>query len=158
MLSWLGPENHVLDMIRIGTTWRIRLNRPRAAAIAMRLMPNYFDQLLLLMLAVIQGDLRPISVQQGEEHCRGGGRGVRPGCPPRRSTDVQLVQTLSSTHRRPERLVQVLALRTRHGRRRHLCCRPWLRPLSPALLQGRSLASQPLKMWGSIHPVVNLGR
>jgi len=32
MLSWAGPGNHVLDVVDIGATWQIRLNRPSAAA------------------------------------------------------------------------------------------------------------------------------
>jgi len=31
-VSQVGPRNHVLDGVHIGATWRIRLNRPCAAA------------------------------------------------------------------------------------------------------------------------------
>jgi len=31
-LSQVGPGNHVLDGVHIGASWRIRLNRPCAAA------------------------------------------------------------------------------------------------------------------------------
>jgi len=32
MWTCVGPRNHVLDGVHIGTTWRIRLNRPCADA------------------------------------------------------------------------------------------------------------------------------
>jgi len=48
MLSPVGPENHVLDGVRIRATWRIRVNRPRAAEV--RPLSNYFDHLLKFSL------------------------------------------------------------------------------------------------------------
>ena len=48
LLSRVGPENHVLDGMRISATWRIRVNRPCAAEV--RPLSNYFDHLLKFSL------------------------------------------------------------------------------------------------------------
>jgi len=45
MWTWMGPTKHVLHGVHIGATWRIRLNRSRAAA----MRSNYFDHLLSLL-------------------------------------------------------------------------------------------------------------
>ena len=45
MWTWMGPRKHVLHGVHIGATWRIRLNRSRAAA----MRSDYFDHLLSLL-------------------------------------------------------------------------------------------------------------
>jgi len=45
----VGPRKHALDGVHIGATWRIRLNRPCAAAVSMRpFLWNYFGHLIVV--------------------------------------------------------------------------------------------------------------
>jgi len=44
----VGQRKHMLDGVHIGTTWRMRLNHPCAAAM-WSFLSNYFDHLLLLL-------------------------------------------------------------------------------------------------------------